>query len=273
VLPGTITSTAAPTVSGEARVDQVLTAGPGSWNPQPDGVQYQWRADGVPVAGATAPTLTVAPQHVGKALTVAVTAARSGYRSVTATSAATARVAPGVLNVTGTPTVSGALEPGGTLAVALPGALPRAAASEVQWLRAGVPVPGATGSTYQLTSADLGRRILAQVRLTRPGYTPVTTSTAWTGPVKATPRLRVATRTTGRRVTITVTASAVGAPPVAGLVLVRAHGRLLRTVSMRNGVATTTVTGLRPGRWAFRIGYPATRTLEAAVAVREVRIR
>jgi hypothetical protein len=43
-----------------------------------------------------------------------------------------------------------------------------------QWRIGGVPVPGATTSSYVLQAGDFGREITVQVSATRPGYVPVT---------------------------------------------------------------------------------------------------
>jgi hypothetical protein len=53
----------------------------------------------------------------------------------------------------------------------------------VQWLRGATAVPGATGPTYLLGSADIGQRITARLTLTKPGFTTATVPAAPTAPV------------------------------------------------------------------------------------------
>ena len=144
VLPGVLSNTTAPTISGDPRVDSTLEADPGTWTPTPDTIGYQWRAGGAVIAGATGQTLAVGPELVGKAITVTVNATKTGYAAVSRTTVPTAAVEPGTLELAETPAVVGATEPGQTLTVQLPGIAPEAAVA-VQWLRAGVTVPGATG--------------------------------------------------------------------------------------------------------------------------------
>jgi len=272
VQPGVIRSTAPPSVIGSATVDATLTATRGQWNPTPDGVSYQWRADGVPLPGAATNALTIDPTLVGKALSVSVTALKSGYSDVVVTSAATAAVVPGTLTVTKPPTVTGVPKGGETLTLTPVGVAP-AAAVTVQWLRSGVPVAGATGSTYRLTTSDLGSRISARVTLTRPGYTGVTTRTPSTPRVKATPRIKVGTEPGVGRLTVTATVTARGVSPVDGVLRIRSRGRLLREVTLRNGGASVTLRRLPPGTWTFRVALPASSTYTHGLVERRVTIR
>ena len=79
----TYTSTSLPTISGLAEVGQTLTASPGSWSPAPTGFAYQWRRDGVDIAGANSATYTVEADDEGQAVTVSATALKAGYVSTT----------------------------------------------------------------------------------------------------------------------------------------------------------------------------------------------
>lgn len=271
VQPGVISNTVAPTVTGEPRVDSTLTANPGQWNPVPDKLRYQWRADGVVLQGATAPALSLPPSLVGKALSVTVTAEKSGYAAVGATATARSAVLPGTLSVTAAPSVNGVPQPGHTLTL-VPGDVPAQASAAVQWLRAGVPVVGATGATYPLTRADLGSRVSARVRLTRAGYTALTTRTPSTPVVRSTPTIKVTTQPGTGRLLVSATVAAEGVSPVAGVIRVRSRGKLLREVPLRNGVAKTTLTGLPRGTWTFRFRFPTTPTVSWGSVERTIRI-
>ncbi|PPF82421.1 hypothetical protein C5B96_08970 [Subtercola sp. Z020] len=89
-----VLSTAVPTITGTAKVGQVVTANPGTWGPAPVTFTYQWYRDGAAITGSTAATRTVHANDVGKKLTVRVTGAKSGYASTSTTSAPTATVVP-----------------------------------------------------------------------------------------------------------------------------------------------------------------------------------
>jgi fibronectin type 3 domain-containing protein len=91
-------NTSPPTISGNARDGQTLTADPGSWTgTQPISIAYQWRrcdaggASCVNIGGATARTYLVGSADVGSTLRVAVTGSNAGGSS-TSTSAQTAVV-------------------------------------------------------------------------------------------------------------------------------------------------------------------------------------
>jgi hypothetical protein len=92
-------NTARPTISGQARVGQELTANEGTWTGNPTSFAFQWqRCDidtllCVDVIGATGRTYGVRLVDLGFRLRVQVTARKDG-RSGTATSAATAVVQP-----------------------------------------------------------------------------------------------------------------------------------------------------------------------------------
>jgi hypothetical protein len=102
VRPAGPSNTAAPQVSGDARVGEVLLATPGIWTGiQPIQLSYKWQAcDGsgnscVDLQGETAGVLEVSPAHVGSRLRVIVSATNvDGTRS--ATSEPTAVVAKAV---------------------------------------------------------------------------------------------------------------------------------------------------------------------------------
>lgn len=82
-------NTSAPTVSGGLLVGNVLTANVGAWSGYPPPTTtIQWLADGAPISGANALTLTLGLVLLGKSLSVRVTATNA-EGSTTVTSAAT----------------------------------------------------------------------------------------------------------------------------------------------------------------------------------------
>ena len=85
-------STSAPTISGSAIQDQLLTAVVSGWSPTPTRLTYQWLANGVAIRRATAATYLVKSADFGKAISVRVTASAVGYATVTLTSSPTSLV-------------------------------------------------------------------------------------------------------------------------------------------------------------------------------------
>ena len=84
-----------PTVSGEPRIGQVLTATPGEWNLDGLAFSYRWLRDGEPIVGATTPSYRVKGVDRGHALTVEVTATADGFEPVVVASAPLAVPKPG----------------------------------------------------------------------------------------------------------------------------------------------------------------------------------
>lgn len=80
------TSAPTPKVEGSVAAGRTLTAAVGTWAPKPK-LSYQWRVDGSVVAGATSSTWLVPEWAAGRSVTVTVTATKSGYLTLTRTSA------------------------------------------------------------------------------------------------------------------------------------------------------------------------------------------
>lgn len=87
-------TTAIPTISGSVKVEQTLTAVPGTWAPAPVALSYQWLKGGIPIVGATSATYVVKTSDIASVLTVKVTGTKLGYTTTSVTSAPTAAVPP-----------------------------------------------------------------------------------------------------------------------------------------------------------------------------------
>lgn len=91
VQPGAFASTSEPTITGKRRWGRTLKGWPGTWNPTPTTVRYQWLRDGKAIRGATRRTYELTVADFGARITFRVVAARAHYRNGV-TSAQTKRI-------------------------------------------------------------------------------------------------------------------------------------------------------------------------------------
>jgi len=160
-----------PTIGGEPVFRQVLTADAGVWEPAPVTLSYQWRLNGVAIAGATKTSYAIPAGAVGKKVTVTVTGSRAGFASASRTSEATPAVGSLALTATTTPVIVGTPKKGTTLKVAT-GAWTPSPTLTFQWFRNGTAIPGASKSSYTITTAaKKGQTITVRVTAVKPGYT------------------------------------------------------------------------------------------------------
>jgi hypothetical protein len=172
VAAADLSSTPVPTITGTPKVGVQLTAVPGTWDSGTT-LTYQWRADGEVIGGATGSTFTPGAGVFGAAITVTVTGTKTGYTTVSRTSAATAAVAPGDLGATPVPLVTGTPKVDSEL-TAVTGTWDSGTTLTYQWLVGGDPVDGATSATYVVEPGDAGLAVTVAVTGTKTGYAAVT---------------------------------------------------------------------------------------------------
>jgi hypothetical protein len=162
---GTVTITGTPTqgqtltaANTLADADGIPTSGSGA-------IIYQWRADGQAISGATGSTLNLTQSLVGKALSVRASYTDTFGQAESVTSSATSAVAnvndapTGAVIISGNASHRHSLLATNTLADVdgIPGS--GAGAISYQWRANGSPISGATGSTFSLTPAQIGKVI------------------------------------------------------------------------------------------------------------------
>ncbi|WP_434172909.1 carboxypeptidase regulatory-like domain-containing protein [Clavibacter michiganensis] len=181
--PSTFTTVPTPTLSGTAQVGATLTASAGTWAPVPTTLAYRWWSNGVAISGAIGSTYVPVAAELGKRITVTVTGSRSGYTTAAKTSAASAAVvaapAAKAFAIASAPTVTGSASVGGVLTAAT-GSWSPAPAFTYQWTVGTTAITGATGSTYTVGTADLGKTITVTVTAKATGYTTTTRTSAAT---------------------------------------------------------------------------------------------
>ncbi|MFE5593517.1 hypothetical protein [Streptomyces sp. NPDC056549] len=169
-------NSAAPGISGTAVVGGKVTAKTGSWSLPVTSLAYQWRANGVAIAGATASTYTIPSTLQGKQLSVAVVARKTGHPTVTAVSGSV--VVKGVApRVTRTPSLTGTVRVGRTLTLNRGTWTPAPTSYAYQWYANGRAISGATRATFTLTKAQRGTKITVRVTALRTGHA---SGVAWT---------------------------------------------------------------------------------------------
>lgn len=159
ILP--VISFTAPVRSGDN-----VSVSAGVWDNVPETFSYQWRLDGNPVAGATAPGFIVPPMSGGKVISVVVTASNSvGSTAVNASN--TTMVAPDpTAPVNLLPPVVSPLTNilvGQTLTVTNGSWSGNPTAYLYAWFIDGILVLGATGNNYTVPAAAVGRMVSARV--------------------------------------------------------------------------------------------------------------
>jgi VCBS repeat-containing protein len=156
--------TGAVTISGTPTEDQTLTVS--NTLADEDGlgtIAYQWQADGTDIAGATGATLVLDQAQVGKVIT-----AKASYTDLQGTaesviSTGTAKVANVNDLPTGTVTISGTATQGQTLTAANTLADADGLGTiAYQWQADNVDITGATGATFVLGQAQVGKVITAK---------------------------------------------------------------------------------------------------------------
>ncbi|MEU0970593.1 Tat pathway signal protein [Streptomyces sp. NPDC005917] len=177
-----LTSTAAPKITGTAKVGARVTATTGSWSATPGSYAYQWKADGKAISGATASTYTVPASLVAKKLTVTVTAVKSGWLSGSATSAAVTIAKGDAPKATKQPAITGTAKVGRKLTAAHGTWSPAATSYAYQWYANGKTISGATKPTLTLKLAQKGKKITVKVTAHRTGHRD---GTATSKPTKA----------------------------------------------------------------------------------------
>lgn len=180
-----------PTVSGTPRVGAILTASVGKWrtssntNPPSPAYKYQWLANGSTISGATSSKYVPTAGTVGKKISIKVTAADEGYKTVSATSGQTSAVTKGnfansaVPKITGTPIVGGKLQASnGTWS-------PKPSSFAYQWYAGGTAIAGAKASSYQPSADTVGKAITVKVTVNLAGYNAASRTSGPTGAVQA----------------------------------------------------------------------------------------
>ncbi|MDO8211102.1 hypothetical protein [Conexibacter sp. CPCC 206217] len=170
-----------PTLSGVAQVGRALTCELGTWTGSP-ALTVAWLRNGLPIAGATSATYTLATADAGQQLACQVTATNAAGTTVSRTPALTIPVTTGPSNAA-VPTVTGSSAIGSRLTCNL-GTWSGTPTFAYAWLRNGRAVAGQTTSSYTLSRTDAGQSIQCAVTATVDGQAVTAQTAAVGGPAR-----------------------------------------------------------------------------------------
>lgn len=163
-------NTTAPKVTGTPAVGSKVTATTGTWTGTPSSYGYQWKANGTAIEGATASTYKIPAAHLGKKLTVTVTARGAGRPDAAATSAAVKVTKGTAPKATKAPAITGTARVGKVLKAAKGTWSPAPGSYSYRWYANGTAISGATKSSLTLKSAQRGKKITVEVTAHRTGH-------------------------------------------------------------------------------------------------------
>jgi len=131
---------------------------------------YRWYRDGQMIPDEKNPTYTVTEADLGATIKIWVSVIASGWSGSITTNSVVVKA-----QTSASVALTGCATPGCTLTGSVSNVVPVSDASlAYQWLRDGTAIPGATGQTYQLVTADGGSSIQVQVTVVARGWSPST---------------------------------------------------------------------------------------------------
>lgn len=179
-----LTPLTAPQLLGKAQVGVEISATDPDWvHPAPQTTRFQWYADEVPIAGATAAMFTPPAALARKQLHVVVTGQRDKYRDGEARSASV-RVVRGAFTQVSAPFVTGTPRVGDEVSVEVGQWSPTPRTVIIQWFADDQPLRGYTQPTITVPVIAVGKRLRAEVTINAKGFKKHTVATAASEPVK-----------------------------------------------------------------------------------------
>jgi hypothetical protein len=203
VASATFATAPTPTITGAAVFGETLRAVTGTWSNAP-GFTYQWKRSGSTAVIGTLANYTLTAADIGKTITVTVVGTKTGFTTLSKSSATTLAVVTATFATSPTPTITGTATFGQTLR-AVTGDWSNTPGFTYEWRRSGSTTVIGTADSYTLAVADIGKAITVTVVGTKTGFTTVSKASLATAAVAS------ATFTTAPNPTISGTAT-VGQP-------------------------------------------------------------
>jgi surface antigen len=266
VIPGVITNTAVPEVSGKAVAGHTLHATSGSWSIDPEKLEYQWYRGSKPIGTATDAAYRVTDADAGHLLHVVVTAKSTGYTAASAASTDTDRVVLGTVAFD-KPTVSGRRVVGNTLKAHVTGVAPQGATAHYRWYRNDQPIRGARDATYAVRPGDLGHRLHVYVTMTADHWVARTRHSVAVGHLRTVPTLDPSTSMQGSRVLLDLDVTAPGLSSPSGRVVVKRGDRVVGRFDVTDGHGSRLLRHLAKGTHTLKVVYRGDQQVKAVAKV------
>ena len=197
VIPPAPSSLFAPSISGIPRQGQSLTVDPGSWSGEPTSYSYDWydcdatggNCNLSASKSDVSATYPLTEADVGSTMRVAVWALNAYGETGPVSSPPTPVVVPLPPAVISAPSIAGDLTQGQTLTEVHGSWSNNPNGYQIQWDDCSAsggscgPIAGAAGSSYTLTTADVGHKIEVIESASNPGGSSAPASSAPTAPV------------------------------------------------------------------------------------------
>ncbi|GAB2469749.1 hypothetical protein GCM10027063_07640 [Promicromonospora xylanilytica] len=149
-----------PRVVGQPAPGATLRVSAPPSSPSATTTSYQWRVDGWPLRKATKSSFVIPSTWKGRSISVSVTRKRAGFTTKTATS--TGRTIGTRFSAVPKPRIVGTSRVGSTVRVST-GTWRPGAYLTYQWYSNGVPISGATGTSYRIAGQHLGKKLTVVV--------------------------------------------------------------------------------------------------------------
>lgn len=169
VTTNTLQLTPTPTIAGTPiYLGSPLSVVAGTWDANVT-LSYRWYLNGSPITNATATTLSLnSISYVGQSIYVVVTGTKTGVPAVTRQSQPVT-ILGAKQTLTPTPVLSGGVQVGNIISANI-GTWDASTVKTNRWLRDGVAISGATGTTYTLGADDVGKIVSFEVTSTKTGF-------------------------------------------------------------------------------------------------------
>lgn len=265
-----------PQLEGTAAVGSTLKIVLPTITPSPTETTYSWYRDGTAIEGADEPEYLLTPDDAGAAISGNAWIEAPGRQGTWLATAESAPVRPSTLVVAQAPTIIGTAEIGYTLQAVPPVFTPVATSLSYQWLRDGVPIPGATAHTYGPGVDDIGRALSVHVTGARQQYASAVTVSGATATVAKLPAgVSAMGKARGKkRVRVTVTVRTPGVATTGTVTIKRGSKIVARNKAVKNGRVVVDLTRQKKGRTKYTVAYSGSAVADArTVSTQAVRVR